>query len=74
MVSLAVQKLISLIRSYLFIFAFISFAWELDLRKCCCDLLYRVFYLSSLLGVLCETCISNKFSGVADAASLGATL
>ena len=33
MVAFAVQKLLSLIRSHLFIFAFISFSWETDLEK-----------------------------------------
>ena len=37
-VSFAVQKLLSLIRPHLFIFAFISFALEADLRKYCYDL------------------------------------
>ena len=44
MVSFAVRKLISLIKSDLFIFAFISIAWEADLRKHCCDLCQRVFF------------------------------
>ena len=35
MVSFAVQKLASLIRSHLFIFAFISIALGTDLRKYC---------------------------------------
>ena len=52
MVSFAVKKLISLIRSHLFIFAFISIAWETDLRKHCYDLYQRMFCLCSLLGVL----------------------
>ena len=33
MVSFAMQKLVSLIRFHLFIFAFISIAWETDLEK-----------------------------------------
>ena len=33
LVSFAVQKLVSLIRSHWFLFAFISVAWETDLRK-----------------------------------------
>ena len=33
MVSFAMQKLVSLIRSHLFIFAFLSIALETDLRK-----------------------------------------
>ena len=45
-VSFAVQKLINLIRSHLFIFAFISTALRDWLRKT------SIFYLRSLLGVL----------------------
>ena len=53
MVSFAVQKLISLIRSHLFIFAFLKkLSWETDLRKHQCDLCQRKFYLCSLLGIL----------------------
>ena len=52
MVSFAVQKLISVIRSHLFIFAFISIALGNDLRKYCYDLFQRMFCLCSLLGVL----------------------
>ena len=37
-VSFVVQKLLSLIRSHLFIFAFISVFWEVGLRGSCCDL------------------------------------
>ena len=51
MVSFAVQKLLSLIRSHLFIFAFISTALG-DPRKHCCDLCQGTFFLCSLLGVL----------------------
>ena len=47
MVSFAVQKLLSSIRSYLFIFAFISFALGY-----CYNLGQRMFCLCSLLGVL----------------------
>ena len=50
MVSFAVWKLPSLIRSHLFIFAFIAIALG-DFRKYCYDLCQRMFYLS-LLGVL----------------------
>ena len=47
MVSFAVQKLLSLIGSHLFIFAFISFTLEDRLKKYCCDLCQRVFCLFS---------------------------
>ena len=50
MVSFAVQKLISLIRS-LFFFKFLL-PWETDLRKFYCDLCLRMFCLRSLLGAL----------------------
>ena len=43
MISFAVRKLICLIRSHLFIFAFISFLWETDLRNYCRDLWERCF-------------------------------
>ena len=46
MVSLSVQKLLSLMRFQLFIFAFVSFALG-DPKKCCYDLCQRVFCLSS---------------------------
>ena len=52
MVSFAVQKLVSLIRSHLFIFAFISFALEDRSKKYCYNLCQRVFCLCFLLGVL----------------------
>ena len=54
MVSFAVQKLESLIRSHLFIFAFIFFflPWETNLRIYCYNLHQRMFCLCSLLGVL----------------------
>ena len=51
-VSLAVQKLISLIRSHSLIFVFISIASGDNLRKHCYDLRQRMFCLWSLLGVL----------------------
>ena len=51
MVSFAVQKLIRLIRSNLFTFAFISIALG-DLEKHWYDLRQRMFCLCSLLGVL----------------------
>ena len=50
-VSFAMQKLISLIRTHLFIFAFISTALG-NPRKRCCDLRQGMFFLCSLLGVL----------------------
>ena len=43
MVSFAVQKLLSLIRCHLFIFAFISFAYTTDPRKYCYDLCQKMF-------------------------------
>ena len=48
-VSFVVQKLLILIRSHLFIFAFIS---KVGHRGSCCDLCRRVFCLCSPLGVL----------------------
>ena len=51
MVFFAVQKLLSLIKSHLFIFAFISTALG-NPRKRCCDLRQGMFFLCSLLGVL----------------------
>ena len=50
-VSFVVQKLLSLIRSHLFIFAFISITVGGD-RGFCCDLCQRVFCLCFPLGVL----------------------
>ena len=52
----AVQKLLSLIRSHLFIFAFVSFALGTDPKKYCCDLCQsilpmfssRIFMISDL--------------------------
>ena len=53
MVFFVIQKLLSLTRFHLFIFAFISFALgDWDLRKCCYDLYLRMFCWCSLLGVL----------------------
>ena len=43
MVSSAVQKLLSLIRSHLFVFAFISFTLRERSKKYCCDLCQRMF-------------------------------
>ena len=51
-VSFVVQKLLILIRSHLFIFAFISNILEVGHRGSCCDLCWRVFCLCSPLGVL----------------------
>ena len=51
-VSIVVQKLLSLIRSHLFIFAFISNTLEVGHRGSCYDLCRRVFCLCSPLGVL----------------------
>ena len=50
-VPFAVQKLVSLIRSHLFIFAFFLLSWEPDLRKHWHDLCQRMFCLCSLLRV-----------------------
>ena len=51
-VSFAVQKIVRLNRSHLFIFALILLPWETDLRKYCYDLCPRMFCLCSFLGVL----------------------
>ena len=40
-VSFAMQKLVSLIRSHLFLLSFLL-PWAADLRKCCCDLCQRI--------------------------------
>ena len=50
MASFAVQKLLNLIRSHLFIFAFISFALGDGTKKHYCDLCQRVFCLCFPLG------------------------
>ena len=52
MVSFFVQKLLSLIRSHLFIFSLFPIFWEVGHRGSCCDLCQRVFCLCSPLGVL----------------------
>ena len=53
MVSFAMKKLVSLIRSHLFVFVFfLLLPWETDQRKHCYDLCQRMFCLCSLLGVL----------------------
>ena len=62
-VSCLIQKHLSLIRSDLFIFGFISFALENDLRKYCYDLCQRMFYLCSrsfMVSNLTFTCL-NRF-------------
>ena len=51
-ISFVVQKLLSFIRSHLFIFAFISNSLEVGHRGSCCDLCQKVFCLCSPLGVL----------------------
>ena len=51
-VSFAVQKLLILIMSHLFIFAFISNIMGVGHRGSCCDLCWRVFCLCSPLRVL----------------------
>ena len=51
-VSFAVQKLLSLIRSHLFIFVFIFIALRGVSKKSCCDLCQRVFCLCLLLRLL----------------------
>ena len=52
MVSFAVQKLLSLIRPHLFIFAFCLSYVETDPKKLRCDLCQRMFCLYFLLGPL----------------------
>ena len=52
MVSLAVQKLVSLLMSHLLIFVFISIALGTELRKHWYDLGQRMFCPCSLLAVL----------------------
>ena len=51
-ISFVVQELLILIRSHLFIFAFIPIFWELGHRGSCCDLCQTVVCLCSPLGVL----------------------
>ena len=51
-ISFIVQKLLSLIRSHLFIFALFPLLWEVDHSKACYDLCQRVFCLCFPLGVL----------------------
>ena len=52
MVSFALQKNLSLTRSHLFIFVFISFAFGDRSKDDCYDSRQRMFCLCSLLGVL----------------------
>ena len=52
MVSFIVQKLLSLIRSHLFLFLF-PLLWEVGHRGSCCDLCQRVFCLYFPLRVYC---------------------
>ena len=52
MVSFAVRKLVSLIRSNLFILFLFLLPWETDLVKHLYGLYQRMFCLQSLLGVL----------------------
>ena len=52
MASFAVHKLLSLIRSHLFIFAFISITLEDGAKKYCCNVCQRLFCLCFPLGVL----------------------
>ena len=47
MVSFAMQKLLSFIRSHLFIFVFISITLGGGSKTSCCDLCQRVFFLFS---------------------------
>ena len=51
-VSFAVQKLLSFIRSHLFILLLFPIFWEVGHRGSCCDLCWRVLCLCSPLGVL----------------------
>ena len=51
-VSFVVQKLLTLIRSHLFIFLEFPIIWEVGHRGSCCDLCKRVFCLCSPLEVL----------------------
>ena len=51
-VSFVVEKLLILIRSHLFIFAFISNILGGGYRESCCDLCWSMFCLCSLLGIL----------------------
>ena len=59
MVSFAMQKVISLIRTVCLFLILFLWPWETDLRKYCYDLYKKMFCLYSLLGVLwCHICKS----------------
>ena len=62
MVSFAVPKLPSLIRSHWLIFAFIPLSWETDLRKHCCNLCPRIFCLYSLRSFMAPCLIFKSLS------------
>ena len=51
-VSFVMQRLLSFIRSHLFISLLFPIFWEVGHRGSCCDLCQRVFCLCSPLGVL----------------------
>ena len=51
-VSFVVKKILSLIRSHLFILLLFPMFWELGHRGSCCGLCRRVFFLCFPLGVL----------------------
>ena len=52
MVSFTMQKLLSLIRSHLFILVSVSFALREESKKYCCDLCQHVFFLFLPQGIL----------------------
>ena len=58
-VSFIVQKLLSLIRSHLFIFALFPLLWEVGHRGSYCDLCQRVFCLCFPLGEQCGDSLRN---------------
>ena len=51
-VSFAVQKLLSFIRSHLFVCVFFPLLWEVGKKRSCCDLCQRVFFLCFPVRVL----------------------
>ena len=57
MVSFAVQKLLSFIRSHLFIFVFISISLGGGSKTSCCDLCQRVFFLCFPLSFIVSSLI-----------------
>ena len=61
-VSLAVRKLIRLIRSHLFILLLFLVPWGTDIRKHCYDLCQRMFCLCSLLVLWCLVLIFKSLS------------